>query len=381
MTKRKHEEESENGASGATIDIAELGDGRTGNALPGTSRREMQGQGDKKHTIDSDDEEEERQREKQYEKMKDDDIEGQEDNTLNFDGDIQITPFNLKEEQQEGSFSKDGNFVWNDKKEEIKDAWLDDIDWVKVKQKTAAEVARQEQDDDEENEAQHNYSELDTFREMLTMLKPGESVARALRRLGGGSKKAMSASERWKKKKAGLAEDPQEKNNKEAMLRLTGLADSILTRSGMMEIYEETFESINFKLQQEEEKKIGSKTSIPEGMDDEDALDMFADSLEDKLQSKTPGGEADQVAKNGVENGPAAPPATSADAGVSVEDEVMWEFKWKNEEDAELHGPHSSQKMLEWQESGFFAAGVWCRKVGTSTEFASSKRIDFDLYT
>jgi hypothetical protein len=30
--------------------------------------------------------------------------EGQEDDTLNFDGDIQITPFNLKEEQQEGSF-------------------------------------------------------------------------------------------------------------------------------------------------------------------------------------------------------------------------------------------------------------------------------------
>ena len=26
-----------------------------------------------------------------------------------FDGDIAITPFNLKEEQQEGSFSKDGN--------------------------------------------------------------------------------------------------------------------------------------------------------------------------------------------------------------------------------------------------------------------------------
>ena len=31
-------------------------------------------------------------------------LEGQEDDTLNFDGDIQITPFNLKEEQQEGSF-------------------------------------------------------------------------------------------------------------------------------------------------------------------------------------------------------------------------------------------------------------------------------------
>ena len=31
---------------------------------------------------------------------------GQEDNTMNFDGDIKITPFNLKEEQEEGSFRK-----------------------------------------------------------------------------------------------------------------------------------------------------------------------------------------------------------------------------------------------------------------------------------
>ena len=45
---------------------------------------------------------------------------------------IKITPFNLKEEQQEGSFSKDGNFVWN-KKDEVKDAWLDNVDMQKVR--------------------------------------------------------------------------------------------------------------------------------------------------------------------------------------------------------------------------------------------------------
>ena len=28
--------------------------------------------------------------------------------------------------------SKDGNFVWNEKKDDVKDAWLDDVDWVKV---------------------------------------------------------------------------------------------------------------------------------------------------------------------------------------------------------------------------------------------------------
>ena len=46
---------------------------------------------------------------------------------------------------------------------------------------------------------------------------------------------------------------------------------------------------------------------------------------------------------------------------VNVEEPVMWEFKWKNEEGEDVHGPYSSEKMLEWQESEFFAAGVWCR--------------------
>ena len=39
---------------------------------------------------------------------------------------------------------------------------------MQVKQKTAAEVARQEQEDDEEDEAQHNYSESETFKYVTT---------------------------------------------------------------------------------------------------------------------------------------------------------------------------------------------------------------------
>ena len=93
----------------------------------------MQGQGDNKHSIDSDDEEDDRQKFDQFDKMAEDDMlmEGQEDDTVAQDGEIKITPFNLKEEQQEGSFSKDGNFVWN-KKDEVKDAWLDNVDMQKV---------------------------------------------------------------------------------------------------------------------------------------------------------------------------------------------------------------------------------------------------------
>ena len=67
------------------------------------------------------------------------------------------------------------------------------------------------------------------------MLKPKESVAKALRRLGG-NKKPLSSAERWKRKKAGYVEDPAEKAAKESMLALTGLADTIITRSGNMEV-------------------------------------------------------------------------------------------------------------------------------------------------
>ena len=64
------------------------------------------------------------------------------------------------------------------------------------------------------------------------------------------------------------------------MAKLTGLSDSVLTRSGHMEVYEETFESLTFKLKKIDEKKAAEKPEIPEGTDDDDALDMLAGSME-----------------------------------------------------------------------------------------------------
>jgi len=358
VTKRKIDEVEEAGETKSET-----------STTPGNSRQ-MQGQvkGSNKHSIDSDDEEDDRKEEAKFEKMKDDDIEGQEDDTVDNDDGIKITPFNLKEEQQEGSFSKDGNFVW-DKKDDIKDAWLDDIDWVKVKTKSKNDLEKEQQEDDEEDEKQGKYNELDYYKKMVEFMKPGESVAKALRRLGGG-KSSMSASQRWKKKKAGIVEDPTEKENKEKMLKLTELADGILSRSGNMEIYEETFEGILFKIKSDEEKKVKPKTDVPDNINDEDALDMFADSLDDKTDGQTDNQEADNKTKE---------QKTTAGETVKISDEVMWEFKWK-ESDDEIHGPHSSQSMLDWQESGYFSDGVKVRKIGTD-QFNDSKRIDFDLYT
>ena len=67
-------------------------------------------------------------------------------------------------------------------------------------------------------------------------------------------------------------------------------------------------------------------------------------------------------------------------APIALDDEVKWEFKWDQEADSEVHGPHTSKEMLDWQESGFFAKGVFVRKFGSGADFTDGKRIDFDLY-
>jgi len=80
--------------------------------------------------------------------------------------------------------------------------------------------------------------------------------------------------------------------------------------------------------------------------------------------------------KSNVEAKPSAPIVP-----VDFDTEVMWEFKWEDTQDAEVHGPHSSSKMLQWQENGFFDKGMFCRKLGSeSSSFLDGKRIDFDLY-
>ena len=74
------------------------------------------------------------------------------------------------------------------------------------------------------------------------------NYAEPFSRLGGG-KKALP---KWRQKK--VKESPEEAKNRELMMQLTGFADAILTRSGNMEIYEETYEKIAFKIKQLEPK-------------------------------------------------------------------------------------------------------------------------------
>ena len=165
------------------------------------------------HSIDSDDEEE-------YEKSKkiealdvDEDVEGVEDSTIDRDGEIAITAFNLKDEEEDGHFGKDGSFVWK-KKDEVRDSWLDGVDWGKVKEVDKERKEKMEREDEAEEEAAAAYDETDCIRQMVALMRPKENVAKALRRLGGGKKTSAQRLKEKKRIKEGK-ETLEEKSNRQ----------------------------------------------------------------------------------------------------------------------------------------------------------------------
>uniref|UniRef100_A0AAV2KH18 CD2 antigen cytoplasmic tail-binding protein 2 n=1 Tax=Knipowitschia caucasica TaxID=637954 RepID=A0AAV2KH18_KNICA len=331
-----------------------------------------------KHSLDSDEEEEAEDSSSKYEILADDDVEGQENATIDFDEGVSITPFNLKEEMEEGHFDSEGNYFVK-KEAQIRDNWLDNIDWVRVKEqpfkkkkkglgakrkrrvgdedeaeeerkREAERGASEEEEEEEREEVQEedplaSLSRTQLTESLLHLLKPGETVAAGIRRLGG-----------LKRSKKKLASDSEESTQRDTdkLDQLTALADR-LVGAGDFEIYQQTFEKLTYRL-----KRSGVKRKAEPGDEEDDELDMFGEKFDEKLDTKTEEDEDE----------------------TKVSGEVQWEYRWENQDEAEVFGPFSSQQMQGWVDEGYFSSGVYCRRLDQEgSQFYNSKRLDFDLFT
>ncbi|CAK1602083.1 unnamed protein product [Parnassius mnemosyne] len=305
----------------------------------------------KKHSLDSDEEDSGAEEEKNN-VLNADDIEGEEEGVGGMEGEITITPFNMKEELEEGHFDTQGHYHWK-KEKEIRDGWLDNIDWVKVKGRPEdkykvdkdgdKELYEDTESEEEESEAKFNI--IDNYKEILEHMKPKETIAKTLQRLGAGLK--ISSAERWKRKKAGIIDE-----SSKTVTRITELANQILTKTGNMDIYQETYEKINSIINKDSKKKQDAE------------LDMYADDF-------------DQKEKQCIDNKNSTSENNEDSDGP---EEVKWEFKWNQNDDSEISGPHSTEQMQKWAAEGYFKTGVWVRRHGKDSQFYSSNRMDFELY-
>lgn len=63
-----------------------------------------------------------------------------------------------------------------------------------------------------------------------------------------------------------------------------------------------------------------------------------------------------------------------------LQENVTWDLKWSQDENAEVHGPHTSQQMHAWAKEGYFKKDAWVRRTGQQNQFYSAARVDFELY-
>lgn len=122
-----------------------------------------------------------------------------------------------------------------------------------------------------------------------------------------------------------------------------------------MDIYQESYDKIQTILAKNKSKN------------DNADLDMYADDFDQK-EKQTLGGDT-------IEND-----NKQEEEQESNSNEVKWEFKWSQEDDADISGPHSTEQMHKWMTEGHFKTGVWVRKYGEDSQFYSSNRMDFELY-
>uniref|UniRef100_A0A182JJK7 Uncharacterized protein n=1 Tax=Anopheles atroparvus TaxID=41427 RepID=A0A182JJK7_ANOAO len=327
-----------------------------------------------KHTLDSD-EEDDSGDDAPYNVLDDNEIDGEEDGVARQDGEVKITPFNMKDEMEEGHFDADGHYLWK-KTAEVKDHWLDNIDWVKLKNDPnykerragASEergLADSSDSDDEEGEASAKFDDVATYRQMLELMEPRETVKRALQRLGKGTARLTTA-QRWKLRKAGKS--PDEASG--MITKLTALSNDILTNSGNMDVYEETFEMIQKKVADGERKQGRSG-----GAAEEEELDMYADDFDSREKSKLGSDGKEQQAE------PSTKPAPGADDGeAEKKPALMWEYKEQQDAEA-INGPFTTEQMQKYADEGLFSGGAFVRKVDSDDgRFYSAARIDFELY-
>ncbi|KAI4499399.1 hypothetical protein M0802_005659 [Mischocyttarus mexicanus] len=298
--------------------------------------------------------------------MNENDIEGVEEGPTAPE--IGFTAFNMKDELEEGYFDKEGHYLLKRKKQ-IRDNWLDNIDWVKIKPRSGSNatqksskkfhgLADSESDDDE---ADIMFDPVHLYKQILEYLKPGETVSKALCRLGKGKKKLTNA-ERWKRKKEGKSLEMDDQNSVQ-ITKLTELANELLTRTGNMDIYQESYEFINKKVEDREKHCHPSKKEAD--------LDMYADDFDVKEKAK--------LGEHNTDNDKNSEEIENKKADDVVE-KVTWELKWSQAEDAEVHGPHTSEQMHEWSKKGYFKKGAWVRRTGEQYQFNSAARVDFELY-
>ncbi|CAI2181981.1 3301_t:CDS:1 [Funneliformis geosporum] len=305
-----------------------------------------------------------------------DEIEGQEYTSRDaYDeesGEPIIEAFNMKAEMEEGRFDEAGNYVRNKKDPSaFHDKWLQGLSQKDIeKAKRAHEKQEQERKLKEAEEASRGpLDRVSIWKDLLAIMKQGETLLDTLQRLGGGlsNKGKNKRGQKHYKKKRGKTDETMEmaidkeeltpeeiaeQERKKQIEILTDLSDKMMAL-GHFNVYDDTWEQILRNLKREK--------AVPE--------DWIPVNFEEEKEA---------------ENDSLNTPFDEFSSNIATTQQLYWEYKWIDSSDAnsnDIYGPFSGEDMKAWNDQGFFAQGVLVRKAGSEDEFTSSTGIDFTCFT
>ncbi len=238
-----------------------------------------------------------------------------------------LDAFNMKNEQEEGRFDAQGNFVRKAADPDaVHDSWLEGVSKKDMKK---AKEAADKRDEERRQKRKEDDAVLtsDILKTLIPYLERGETVLESLARLGRGKEKRKPKWQNKNKRKGDDAmdvdhdkapEDPAETRRREAVETITGAADQLLTR-GQTDIYDA-------------ERELLMRQYSRETGDD------WVD----------------------------APRADAEDVGVDgMREAKKWEYRWSDGRDGgQVNGPYDGRMMVAWNDAGYFGEGVEFREAG-----------------
>ncbi|KAG6874220.1 hypothetical protein C0995_003766 [Termitomyces sp. Mi166 len=174
----------------------------------------------------------------------------------------EMSSFNMRDEMEEGKFTEDGNYVRTVDVHAVHDRWMDGFSEREIKQarrrKRQHDKAQRDKIQAEEKELEQSGGKANLEKELLAMLKKGETVLEALHRLGIQAKKAHKSQvsvspinpslstngHSVDSAKSKPADAPMSVDNKPTQIEnITHLASNIMAL-GESDIYSKTYEEL-----------------------------------------------------------------------------------------------------------------------------------------
>ncbi|TFK42502.1 hypothetical protein BDQ12DRAFT_278591 [Crucibulum laeve] len=163
---------------------------------------------------------------------------------------FELSSFNMREEMEDGKFTEDGSYVKSYDAHAVHDRWMEGLDEREIKlarrRKREQEKKQREKMQAEEKELKESGGRGELERQLLPMLKKGETVLEALQRLGAIAKKKKPTNKIAKANAAPTSDamnvDKQLKPPTD-IEHITHLASNIMSL-GDTDIYSKTYEEL-----------------------------------------------------------------------------------------------------------------------------------------